>query len=107
MLHLHCVCYGAAYMRETAEISTRLIDRIYAKDTNSQLVWHSYKLDHTYANYVDSDHIPVILVEAGPLGESKSKRTGKSKINTEILYTHDNRREILKIITQAKNIYQA
>ena len=64
-----------AYTRETSEIRTRL-DRIYAKDANSQLVWHSHKLDHTYVNYVDSDHIPVI-VEAGPLiGESKSKKTG-------------------------------
>ena len=61
-----------AYTRETSEIRTRL-DRIYAKDTNSQLVWHSHKLDHTYVNFVDSDHIPVV-VEAGPLGESKSKK---------------------------------
>ena len=93
----------AYYTRETSEIRTRL-DRIYAKDTNSQLVWHSHKLDHTYVNYVDSDHIPVI-VEAGPLGESKSKKTGKSRINTEVLYTQDTRREILKIITMVrKNI---
>ena len=89
-----------AYTRETSEIRTRL-DRIYAKDTNSQLVWHSHKLDHTYVNYVDSDHIPVV-VEAGPLGESKSKKAGKCRINTEILYTQDARREVLKIITQAK-----
>ena len=89
-----------AYTRETSEIRTRL-DRIYAKDTNSQLVWHSHKLDHTYVNYVDSDHIPVV-VEAGPLGESKSKKAGKSRINTEILYTQDARREISKIITLAK-----
>ena len=74
---------------------------IYAKDTNSQLVWHSHKLDHTYVNYVDSDHIPVI-VEAGPLGESKSKKAGKSRINTETLYTQDARREILKKISLAK-----
>ena len=45
-------------------------------------MWHSHKLDHTYANYVDSDHIPVV-VEAGPLGESKSKKAGKSRINTD------------------------
>ena len=89
-----------AYTREASEIRTRL-DRIYAKDTNSQLVWHSHKLDHTYVNYVDSDHIPVV-VEAGPLGESKSKKAGKCRINTEILYTQDARREVLKIITQAK-----
>ena len=97
-----------AYTRETSEIRTRL-DRIYAKDTNSQLVWHSHKLDHTYVNYVDSDHIPVV-VEAGPLGESKSKKAGKSRINTEILYTQDARREVLKIITQShrrKRTYQA
>ena len=71
--------------RETSEIRTRL-DRIYAKDTNSQLVWHSHKLDHIYANYVDSDHIPVV-VEAGPLGESKSKKAGKGRINTQKYYT--------------------
>ena len=74
-----------AYTRETSEIRTRL-DRIYAKDTNSQLVWHSHKLDHTYANYVDSDHIDIpVIAEAGPLGESKSKKAGKGRINTEIL----------------------
>ena len=66
-----------AYTRETSEIRTRL-DRIYAKDTNSQLVWHSHKLDHTYVNYVDSDHIPVV-VEAGPLGESKSVKSRKKQ----------------------------
>ena len=89
-----------AYTRETSKIRTRL-DRIYAKDTNSQLVWHSHKLDHTYVNYVDSDHIPVV-VEAGPLGESKSRKAGNSRINTEILYTQDTRREVLKMITLAK-----
>ena len=41
-------------------------------------MWHSHKLDHTCVNYVDSDHIPVV-VEAGPLGESKSKKSGKKQ----------------------------
>ena len=81
-----------AYTRETSEIRTRL-DRIYAKDTNSQLVWHSHKLDHTYVNFVDSDHIPVV-VEAGPLGESKSKKSGKSRINTDTIHPRCKKRNI-------------
>ena len=64
-------------------------------------MWHSHKLDHTYVNYVNSDHIPVV-VEAGPLGESKSRKAGNSRINTEILYAQDTRTEVLKIITLAK-----
>ena len=93
---------GHIHYRETFEIRTRL-NRTYAKDTHNQLVWHSHKLDHTYANYVDSDRVPIV-VEAGPLGESKSKKAGKSRINTEILYTQDTRRKIMKKIAQAKYI---
>jgi len=64
-------------------------------------VWHSHKLDHTYVNYVDSDHASGSR-SGSALGESKSKKLGKRRINTEILYTQDARREILKIITLAK-----
>ena len=86
--------------RETAEIRTRLIDRIYTKDTKSRLAWHSHELDHTYANYVDSDRIAVIVLEAGPLGESKSKKTRKGRKNTIIHLRHENKNS--QIITQEK-----
>ena len=59
------------------------------------------KCGRTGITRADTEDIPVV-VEAGPLGESKSKKVGKSRINAEILYTQDTRREILKIITLAK-----
>tara|TARA_B100000513_G_scaffold176197_1_gene93046 strand:- start:113 stop:382 length:270 start_codon:yes stop_codon:yes gene_type:complete len=49
-------------------------------------VWHSHKLDHTYVNYVASDHIPVV-VEAGPhLGNRKAKKQEKPKSRMENKY---------------------
>ena len=83
-----------AYTRESATVRTRL-DRIYAQDQNSQIVWHSHELDNEHAKRIESDHIPVI-VEAAPLGEPKSqKAASKSRINTDILYEQETRREIL------------
>ena len=87
-----------AYTRESATVRTRL-DRIYAHDRISQIVWHSHELDNEHAKRIDSDHIPVI-VEAAQLGEPKSqKATSQSRINTDILYEQETRREILKILT--------
>ena len=78
------------------------VDRIYAQDQNSQIVWHSHELDNEHAKRIESDHIPVI-VEAAPLGEPKSqKATSKSRINTDILYEQETRREILKILRHGK-----
>ena len=78
------------------------VDRIYAQDQNSQIVWHSHELDNEHAKRIESDHIPVI-VEAAPLGEPKSqKAASKSRINTDILYEQETRRKILKILTKLK-----
>ena len=94
-----------AYTRESATVRTRL-DRIYAQDQNSQIVWHSHKLDNEHAKRIESDHIPVI-VEAAPLGEPKSqKAASKSRINTDILYGQETRREILKILTKLKKDFK-
>ena len=94
-----------AYTRESATVRTRL-DRIYAQDQNSQIVWHSHELDNEHAKRIESDHIPVI-VEAAPLGEPKSqKAASKSRINTDILYEQETRREILKILTKLKKDFK-
>tara|TARA_B100000524_G_scaffold303348_1_gene178261 strand:+ start:587 stop:1012 length:426 start_codon:yes stop_codon:yes gene_type:complete len=80
--------------------------RIYAQDQNSQIVWHSHELDNEHAKRIDSDHIPVIM-EAAQLGEPKSKKaTSKSRINTDILYEQETRREILKILTKQKKDFK-
>ena len=94
-----------AYTRESATVRTRL-DRIYAQDRNSQIVWHSHELDNEHAKRIDANHIPVI-VEAAQLGEPKSqKATSKSRINTDILYEQETRREIIKMLTKQKKDFK-
>jgi hypothetical protein len=44
-----------------------------------------------------------VIVEAAQLGEPKSqKATSKSRINTDILYEQETRREIIKMLTKQK-----
>ena len=94
-----------AYTRESATVRTRL-DRIYAQDQNSQIVWHSHELDNEHAKRINSDHVPVI-VEAAQLGEPKSRKaTSKSRINTDILYEQETRREVLRILTKLKKNFK-
>ena len=48
-----------------------------------------------------------MIVEAAQLGEPKSqKATSKSRINTDILYEQETRREILKILAKLKKDFK-
>ena len=51
-----------------------------------------------------------MIVEAAQLGEPKSrnsrKATSKSRINTDILYEQETRREVLRILTKLKKNFK-
>ena len=49
-----------------------------------------------------------MIVEAAQLGEPKSRKaTSKSRINTDILYEQETRREVLRILTKLKKDFKS
>ena len=79
------------FTREESNVKTR-IDRIYARDNDSKVVWTEVEVDHSITAIIHTDHSPVIAT-AMALGKHMKRR-----INTEVLYDPDIRIELHRIM---------
>ena len=61
------------FTREESNVKTR-IDRIYARENDSNLVWTEVEVDHSITAKIHTDHSPVVAT-AMALGKTRAQHT--------------------------------
>ena len=93
---------ATCYTREGQTVRTRL-DRIYATEYSSEIVWHSHEIDAKYAKNVDTDHEPVVAKMALLGEERKNKST--TKINKELYQDKEMYRKMKELMETLNKKY--